>query len=308
MDYPRGEELDELAALLALAAEGSFVAAGRALNRHPTIVSKRIAALEDRLAVRLVERTTRQVRLTPAGTRLAERSAEAAQWLAQAQEAAAEGAARIRGRLRIALPAALGRMWIAPALPRFLALHPALRVEVDFAEAFVDLIAEGHDAALRVGALKDSRLVARKLADHRRILTAAPDYLRRHGLPETPGDLARHRCLEFTGLAAFPLWHLSDGRRVETVAAHGPLRSNDSQALLEAARAGVGILGAGEWLAARDLADGRLVRVLPGWSFDIDGGIWLVRPSAQHPAARTEAFRRWITDLFQPAPPRGAAP
>ena len=201
MDYPRGEELDELAALLALAAEGSFVAAGRALNRHPTIVSKRIAALEDRL----VERTTRQVRLTPAGTRLAERSAEAAQWLAQAQEEAAEGAARIRGRLRIALPAALGRMWIAPALPRFLALHPALRVEVDFAEAFVDLIAEGHDAAPRVGALKDSRLVARKLADHRRILTAAPDYLRRHGLPETPGDLARHRCLEFTGFAAFPL-------------------------------------------------------------------------------------------------------
>ncbi|WP_420343546.1 LysR family transcriptional regulator [Paenirhodobacter sp.] len=303
MDYPRGEDLDELTALFALAEEGSFTAAGRALGRHSSIISKRIAALEARIGVRLVERTTRQMRLTEAGLALAQDYAQATGQIAAAQEAAARGAAQIRGRLRIALPAAMGRMWIAPALPRLLARHPELSLELNFSETFVDMIGEGYDAALRIGALKDSRLSARKLADHRRILTAAPEYAARHGLPQAPAELAQHPCLEFTGFAAYPVWRLSDGRATETVAPHGPMRSNDSQALLEAARAGLGILGAGEWLTAPDVAAGRLVRVLPGWSFDIEGGIYLVRPSARYPAPRTEAFLRWMTELFQPGPP-----
>lgn len=291
--------MDELSALLAVARMGSFVAASRALERHATIVSKRIASLERRLGVRLIERTTRQVRLTDAGQQLAGRLGVAANLILDAETEASAGAAAVRGKLRIALPAAMGRLWLAPLLPSFLQRHPGLQVEVNYSERYVDLVAEGYDAALRVGTLKDSRLLARKLGQHQRILCASPAYIERCGLPAQPAQLAEHDCLEFEGFASFPNWRLSDGSRCETVTARGSMRSNDSVALLEAARAGVGILGAGEWLVTRDIADGRLVRVLPDWAFDVDGGIFLVRPSAEHAPARTDAFLEWMHEQFR---------
>jgi DNA-binding transcriptional LysR family regulator len=291
--------VDELAALLAVANGGSFVAAGRALERHPTVVSKRIATLESRLGVRLIERTTRQVKLTELGSRLADKLRAAGSLIQEAEQEASAGAAELRGKLRLAFPAAMGRMWLAPLLPDFLSRYPALHVEVDYSERFIDLVGEGYDAAIRVGVLSDNRLMARKLGDHQRILCASRGYLERCGTPAEPRELATHNCLEFLGLSSFPDWHLSNGTRKETVTARGSLRSNDSLALLEAARAGIGILGAGEWLPARDLAQGTLVRVLPNWSFDADGGIYLVRPSVQFAPARTVAFVSWITDQFR---------
>lgn len=295
--------IDELAALLAIAREGTFVAAGRSLQRHATIVSRRIAALEARLGVRLIERTTRQVRLTEAGERLAERIRSAAGSIVDAELEASAHAADLRGRLRLALPAALGRQWLAPLLPRFLARYPALMVEVEYSERYVDLVAEGYDAAVRVGVLRDSRLMARKLCRHRRVLGASPAYLERHGVPDAPEALASHNCLGFPAFASYPEWRLSDGERTETVLAQGSLLSNDSVALLDAARQGIGILGAGEWLMARDFAQGTLVPVLPDWSFDAAGGIYLVRPSARFAPARTEAFVEWIVAQFKDGPP-----
>jgi DNA-binding transcriptional LysR family regulator len=295
--------MDELAALLAVARAGTFVAAGRALQRHPTIVSRRIAALEARLGVRLLERTTRQVRLTEAGERLAARVRAASETILDAEIEASAGAADLRGNLKLAFPAAMGRQWLAPLLPSFLRQYPALTVEVDYSERYVDLVAEGFDAAIRVGVLSDSRLVARRLGDLRRVLCASPDYLRHHGIPVTPQELAGHNCLGFTGLASFPEWRLSDGRTTETATVQGSLISNDSSALLDAARAGIGILGAGEWLMAQDFAQGTLVRVLPGWTFDADGGIYLVRPSVRFTPARTDAFVEWIGEQFRHGPP-----
>lgn len=300
-----GGHIDELAALLAVGAEGSFVAAGRSLERHPTIVSKRIVALETRLGVRLVERTTRQVRLTEAGARLVEKLRAAASLLEDAQQEATNDAHELNGRLRLALPASMGRMWLAPLLPEFMARHPKLRVEVNYSDAFVDLVEGGFDAAIRVGFLNDSGLVARKLADHQRVLSASPTYLDRHGVPQAPADLEAHNCLEYPGLFSFPVWRMSDGRRTESVRIRGTMRANDTVALLEAARAGVGILGAGEWLSIRDIADGALVRVLPSWTFDAEGGIYLVRPSARFAPARTEAFVAWITEVFRRSIPWG---
>src|ERR1700712_5579492 len=126
--------MDEVAALLAVAAQGSFVAAARALQRHPTIISKRLAAMEARLGVRLVERSTRQVRLTDAGVRLVERLRMATELMAEAEQEAALGAAHIRGQLRLAVPGAMGRLWLAPRLPEFLAAHPQLTLAVDYSE------------------------------------------------------------------------------------------------------------------------------------------------------------------------------
>ena len=295
--------IDELAALLAIARAGSFVAAGRDLERHGTIISKRLAALEQRLGVRLIERTTRRVRLTPAGQRLADKVATAGSLISEAEQEAVEGAVELRGKLRLAFPAAMGRKWLASMLPDFMLRYPALEIEVDYSERFIDLVDEGYDAAIRIGVLADSRLFARRLAAHQRILCASPTYLERRGAPKEPRDLAQHECLEFTGFASFPDWKLSNGAQCEVVAARGPLRSSDTMALLEAAKAGVGILGAGEWMMAKELADGSLVRILPDWSFDADGGVYVVRPSTRFAPARTEAFVAWIAEQFAHGPP-----
>lgn len=291
-------QLDELAALMTLEEVGSFVGAGRALERHPSVISKRIAALEVRLGVRLVERSTRNVRFTEPGLRLAESVRAANALLHEAQEEASRGAKQLKGRLRIALPAAMGRIWLSPLLPAFLALYPGIQLDVDFSDRYVDIIGEGFDAAVRVGVLSDSRLVATKLGQHKRIVCASPDYLSRYGVPTEPQELAEHKCLEFEGFASFPEWRLTNGQRNETIIARGPMRSNDSQGLLDAARAGVGILGAGEWLVAADLADGRLVRILSEWAFDTEGGIYIVTSSQKRTSARLSAFIDWTRQQF----------
>ncbi len=295
---------DEIAALLAVAAEGSFVAAGRRLQRDPTVVSKRIAAMEARLGVRLIERTTRQLRVTPVGTQLVERLSVALSSIAEAQQEAGQGAVEARGVLRLALPAAMGRLWLGPLLPEFLLANPQVSIVADYSDRFVDIIAEGYDAAVRIGELSDNRLIARKLSQHRRILCASPEYLARHGEPGSPAELAHHNCLRFSGFASFPEWHLFNGNRQQRVIVHGSLTANDGESLLAAARSGMGILGAGDWLMSRDLEAGRLVQVLPDWLLDgSEGGIYLVRPSAKFTPATTLAFKDWIESKFAKGPP-----
>lgn len=228
--------------------------------------------------------------------------------LNEAQLDAAEQASELHGTLKVALPATMGRQWLAPRLPSFMNQHPKLVLDAQYSDAVIDLIEGGFDAAIRIGHLPDSQLVARKLASHERILAASPEFIERHGMPNQPSDLQKQNCLGNPSLNSFPMWRLSDGQRVETVRANGTLRTNDPIALLEAARAGVGVIGAGEWLVARDLAAGSLVRVLPAWTFDREGGIYLVRPSRRYAPARTEAFAEWITDLFRHLPWSGGAP
>lgn len=290
---------DEIAALLAVASEGSFVAAGRLLQRHPTVVSKRVAAMEARLGIRLIERTTRQVRLTDAGMQLTQRLRTAINLITEAEQEASAGAAEVRGTLRLALPAAMGRQWLAPMLPAFLAAYPQVSIVADYSERFVDIIAEGFDLAIRMGELHDSRLIAKKLGDHRRILCASPSYIAAHGLPAEPQALVQHNCLRFSGFATFPEWRLNNEGQQQTVLVSGTMTSNDSEALLAAARAGTGILAAGEWLMSRDIAAGKLVRVLPDWQLDAQGGIYLVRPSVRYAAASTLAFKAWIEERFR---------
>lgn len=301
-----GQHSDEIAALLAVASEGSFVAAGRRLQRDPSVISKRVAAMEARLGVRLIERTTRQLRVTAAGLQLVERLCAALRAIEDAQQEARQGAADVRGVLRLALPATMGRLWLAPLLPDFLTAHPKVSVVADYSDRVVDIIAEGYDAAIRIGELRDNRLIARKLSEHRRILCASPAYLAQHGAPQTPDDLAGHNCLRFSGLVSFPEWRLFKGGRLHKVAVQGTLTANDGESLLAAARAGTGILGAGEWLMSRDLEAGRLVRVLPDWLLDgSEGGVYLVRPSARFSPATTQAFKDWIESRFADAPPWG---
>jgi DNA-binding transcriptional LysR family regulator len=303
LDVLSNPHSDEIAAFLAVAAQGSFVAAGRLLQRHPTIVSKRLAAMEKRLGVRLVERSTRHVRITEAGLQLEQRLRAAVELMNEAQQQAVQGASEVRGTLRLALPAAMGRLWLGPLLPEFLKAHPHVSVIADYSEGLVDIIEQGFDAAIRIGELDDNRLIAKKLSDHRRILCASPAYIDMHGMPQTPQDLLQHNCLRFSGLASFPLWRLYRGNELQTITPRGNLTASDSESLLAAARADAGILGAGDWLMSRDLAAGRLIQVLPDWQLDSAGGVYLVRPSARFPAAAVVAFKEWIEAKFDPAPP-----
>lgn len=304
-DLLDSQHSDEIAAFLAVASQGSFVAAGRLLQRHPTVISKRLAAMEKRLGVRLMERSTRQVRITEVGAKLEQRLRAALGQILEAEQQATSGVAQVRGVLRLALPAAMGRLWVAPLLPEFLSAHPGVSIVADYSEHVVDIIEQGYDLALRIGELEDSRLIANKLCEHRRILCASPAYVERCGMPLTPADLIQHNCLRFSGLASFPEWKLHRAGRQESVTTQGTLTSNDSETLLSAAMAGTGILGAGEWLMSRQLASGELVQVLPDWRLDSVGGIYLIRPSAKFPAATVLAFKAWIESRFVDAPPWG---
>lgn len=253
--------------------------------------------------MRLVERTTRQLRFTDDGLRLVEKVRHAALLIAEAEKEAAQGAREVRGRLRLSMPAAMGRRWLSPMVAGFAMAHPEVLVKVEYAERFVDVVAEHFDAAIRIGELEDSRLVATRLCEHRRILCAAPAYLQRHGTPQVPGDLAQHNCLGFTGLRSYPEWRLTRDGVTESVQIQGTLISNDNEALLAAARLGLGIMAAGDWLVSPDIAAGHLVPVLAPWGLNAHAGIYLVRSSGRFSTAAMAAFKAWMVGQFAQGAP-----
>ncbi|MEP6566927.1 MAG: LysR family transcriptional regulator [Mesorhizobium sp.] len=297
--------LAEMAAFAAIAEARSFTRAAARVGRDATILSRRLQSLEERLGVRLLHRTTRSVSLTEAG---AEFLVRVRAILAAVDEAEAAASAHAgggpRGVLRLALPGTFGRMWIGPLLPQFLAEFPDVRIEAEFSNRFVDLVAENFDVAVRLGALEDSRLVARKVATRRRLLCASPSYLARRGTPASPQALLDHACLGFTGFQTFPTWEMTDrsGRRVN-IEVSGPLVTDDAEVLVEAAVQGVGLMMSTDWLVGRELADGRLVPILEDWTLADEGAVYVVMPSVKGQAAKTRAFADWIGKRFAPDPP-----
>ncbi|MEX8195297.1 LysR substrate-binding domain-containing protein [Comamonas guangdongensis] len=313
MEMLDSQHTDELATLLALADKGSFAAAGRSLKRHPSVLSKRMQALERRLGVRLVERTTRQLHFTNEGKLLVEKVRQATHLIRDAEQEAAQGAQEVRGRLRLSLPATMGRRWISPMLAEFALAYPEVVLEVEYSERIVDIVGERFDAAIRVGNLSDSRLVATRLCDQYRLLCASASYLERHAAPKKPADLAHHNCLGYTGLLSFPEWTLvqSAGKRAakvaESVRVSGSILSNDNEALLHAALKGVGIIAGSDWQLMPAIHTGELIRILPQWTLGDAAGIYLVRPSGQYNTAAMTAFKQWVAGAFAAAPWRSAS-
>lgn len=297
-------DLGDISAFVALAECGSFIAAGQRLRRNPTAVSRRVQSLEVRLGVRLAERSTRKVVLTEAGRAYLERIRPLLDSLKTAElETAALAEGEPRGSIKLALPSAFGRQWIAPLLPLFLREHPLVSIEASFSNAYVDLIGEGYDLAIRLGSLADSRLIVRKVADRRRLLCAAPGYLKERGEPRTPDELVHHACLRFTGKANPHVWEFDNAERGERVVpVSGPMASDDAETLVQAGIAGLGIVYATDWLVGRELADGRLVRILPEWSLPDEGGIYVMTPSKAGLPTKTRAFADWIATRLSRAP------
>lgn len=282
--------LEELAAFVAVAEAASFSKAAQAIGRDASIVSRRVSQLERRLGVRLLVRTTRRVALTEVGAVYCRRVQALLEELANASREASDAAARPRGLLRVSLPVTFGRQWIAPLLPHFLSRHPEIRIDARFSDRQVDVVAEGFDVAIRVGVLRDSSLTARKIATSRTLLVAAPGYLKAHGAPRTPAELADHACVGFTGYASWPDWPLMKEGKRQTVRPGCAFVSDNSEAVLMAAVAGLGITFTADWLAGPALRTGKLVEVLPGWGGRAEGGVFAILPPGRLIPTKTRLF------------------
>ncbi len=283
---------------------GSFSSAARALDLSTSTVSKWVSALEEELGVRLLHRTTRQLQLTDAGR---EFSARCNEILAASQEAVREVMAwqkeRLSGTLRIFAPTALGRLYLAPALAGFLAHHRDLRLDLVYGDRPVDLVAERIDAAISVAPLDPSTLRVVKLGEVQRILCAAPSYLEAHGEPLSPEDLAKHRCLVFSGPGAAAAWRLlGPGGSTLTVKVDAAVQANSPDALVRLLLEGVGV-GVPPVLGVMDaLKEGRVRRVLPAWTGE-PMPIRLVYPAHAREDPRVRAFASFLAERFRKSPP-----
>jgi DNA-binding transcriptional LysR family regulator len=292
------DRLTDIALFLKVLDLGSISAAARNLDISVAVASKRLQRLERDLGVRLLQRTTRQLRVTPEGAALAGQGRMLVEDLEALTASLRQGGTEISGTLRLTTSASFGRQYISPLLAEFVALHPLVNISVHLNDEMVDLVSAGFDVAVRIGNLSDSSLVARKLASNRRILCAAPEYLRRRGMPATLAELAQHECLVLVGShGREDLWRLRDGAgREESVRVRGRLESNLGDSLRDAALAGLGIALHSTWHVDEDLRAGRLQRVLPDHA--LINAIHAVMPQRRLVPPRVRAFVDFLAARF----------
>lgn len=294
------EAFSDLSFFALLMKQGSLAGAAQEMGVTPPSASKRLAALEARLGVRLLNRTTRRISLTPEGeTYLTEGTRVLADL--DALERAVSGAKALpRGLLKISATLGFGRRHIAPVLSAFARAYPEVEVQLHLSDRPVNLVEQAFDMAIRIGELPDARLTARKLATHHRVLCAAPAYLQRAGEPATPRELPQHSCIVIRESdETFGTWHLHAGARQETVKVRGPLSTNDGESALLWALEGQGILLRSQWDAAPYLRSGRLRTVLEGWALP-PADIYLVYPTKANMSAKTRALVDFMHDRFAP--------
>jgi DNA-binding transcriptional LysR family regulator len=285
-----------------VAALGSFSAAARALDLSQTMVTKHVAALEDRLGVKLLHRSTRKLMLTEGGRNYLAACERILGEIEEAEASASLERIEPKGVLRLNVPLTFGFRHIAPAIPEFNRLHPAVSFDLGLADRFVDLIEEGWDLAIRIGRLKDSSLVARRLAPCRTMVCAAPSYLKEHGTPQNLEDLARHNCLGYTlpSAAVANRWTFGTDGEI-AVPVQGNLRANNGDALLSAAVAGQGLIYQPTFIVGDSLREGALVPVLGGYpTYGL--GIHAVLPSGRQAPAKVRAFIEFLARRFAPEP------
>jgi len=281
-----------------LARHGSLSAAARALDLTPPAATKRLAQLEERLGVRLVNRTTRTSSLTPEGETYLHYATRILADLHEMEEAVSSTRAVPRGLLRVNASLGFGRTTIAPLVSTFAQRYPQVEVQLDVTDRPVDLVADGIDLAIRFGELPDQRLVARRIMSNRRLLCASPRYLERHGMPASLADLANHRCIVHRqNDEAHGVWRLEHEGRAVSVKVQGALSSNDGDIVLGWALDGHGILVRSEWDLAKYVDSGRLRIVLPGYT-QPEADLFVVYPSKRRQSARARAFIDFLVAHF----------
>ncbi|MBK6009254.1 LysR family transcriptional regulator [Ramlibacter ginsenosidimutans] len=277
---------------------GSLSAAARELQVSPPAVSKRLAALEARLGVTLLNRTTRRLALTPEGETYLETARRILGEIESLERELQGARSEPSGLLRVNATLGFGRMHVAPAIASFARAHPKIEVQLQLSVNPPALTEDAFDVCVRFGEPPDARVIARMLAPNRRLLCASPAYLQRRGLPRTPHDLASHDVIAIRqGNEAYGLWRLRSGRRVETVRVRGALSTNDGEIAVNWALAGHGIVLRAEWDVARYLRSGRLRQVLEAWQ-PPPADIYAVYPARHQATMRVRAFVDHLADTF----------
>jgi DNA-binding transcriptional LysR family regulator len=295
------DALQEITIFARIVGTGSLSAAARDLGMSPALVSRRLASLEARLGVRLINRTTRSMHLTDEGSAYHETCTRVLAEIEEADAAVSAGRAEPRGILRVALPASFGNQYVAPLVPKFAARYPLVQLAFSLSDRAVNVVEEGFDLAIRIADLADSSLAARKLAPNRRVVCASPAYLTRHGTPREPEDLAQHNCLTTTDFAMNWDYRDPDGKP-GSVRVSGRYACDNWEVLREWALAGLGIALKSTWDVRRLLEDGSLVSLLPGYTFATDVAIYAVYPHRRHLPAKTRAFIEFLAESFGPEP------
>jgi len=296
------DKFEDLQAFVAVVEAGSFTAAADRLNSAKSAVSRRVSALEERLGVQLLRRTTRVLNLTETGSSFYEHGARILADLEEAEAAVQQEHGELRGRLRLALPLSFGVRHMCKPIAAFSNRHPKVEFDLNLNDRRIDLIEEGADLALRIGRLQDSSLIARRLFDVRAVVCASPHYLSVHGEPQTPGDLQSHDCLVYSNLADPNKWSYVDedgGQR--TVEVKPVLSASSGDFLTNAAAHGMGLVIQPTFIASESIRRGSLVPVLTNFEWPISPA-YAVYPPTRHLSYRVREFIDFLAERFAGTP------
>lgn len=287
----------QISTFVDVVARGSLSAAARAEGIAPAMIGRRLDALEARLGVKLLQRTTRKLVLTNEGAAFLEDCQRILAELEEAESAVAERSAKATGHLLVSAPAGFGRQHVAPLLPSFLAEHREVTVNLNLNDRVVDVVGEGVDVAIRIASLSDSTLVGVKLSDNQRVLVASPAYLKRHGTPQTLADLTRHNCLAISSEGSQRGWTFRENGKIVTLKVAGNMVCNDGAVLHDWALAGKGLAWRSMWEVNAEIEDGRLKTVLDRFAAP-GNDIYAVFAQRRHLPLRIRAFVDFLRHTY----------
>lgn len=295
------DKFQEMSAFVAVVDAGSFVRAADALGLSKTAVSRLVSELEARLGARLLHRTTRRLSLTEEGEVFHDRCRQLLDGVAEAEAELSTHTGEVIGRLKVNVPFSFGLLHLAPLWPTFMARHPRVVLDVTLSDRFVDLVDEGYDLAVRIARLPASSLVSRQLTTTRMILCASPQYLREHGTPEQPEDLAAHAVISYTLLATGEQWELQGPDGPVSVKVSPRMRTNNGDTCCAAALQHQGIIFQPSFMVAEHLASGALVQVLPGYR-SADVGVYAIYPTRKHLTPKVRALIDFLAEALRDPP------
>lgn len=280
---------------------GSFTAASEKKGLSRAVVSKYVMQLEEHLGARLLNRTTRQLSLTEIGQIYYERCKSILAEIEEAEACAREASGNPRGRLSVNAPMSFGVLHLGPAIAAYCKRYPLVQIALDLNDRLVDVVAEGYDVVIRISQLRDSSLIARKIAPCRRVLCASPDYLNTHGIPQVPQDLTLHRCLCYTNIPNENVWTMHGPQGTESVRVNGPVSANNGEILKSAAVEGLGIALEPTFIVGPEIKVGRLRLVLP--DYEVPGiTINAIYPSRRHLSTKVRTFVDFLAGYFGDEP------
>jgi DNA-binding transcriptional LysR family regulator len=291
-------EVSDMAVFVEVVRQGGFSAAGRSLGLASSVISDRVKALENRLGVKLLHRTTRSQTLTESGQVYLERAQDIVADIAALESQVLEASVAPRGPLRVTAPGPLGRRHIAPLVGAFCQAHPQIQVHLTLDDRFSDIVGEGFDIAVRGGPLIDSQFTGRQLFDTRRVVVASPAYLRSAGIPASPADLPQHRCLLFNHEGHFHAdWRFGRRTQVQTLRVEGALVSSNSELPIDWALQGLGLTQKSWWEVAAQVADGRLCTVLDAYEPE-PVSFYAIHPVRSAQSRKVGLFIEALSDWF----------